>query len=36
MELKQWDKCSPATGERLVTTWVGGVLWMARGADPAM
>ena len=24
VELKQWEKCSPALGERLVTTWVGG------------
>jgi len=34
IELKQWDKCSPAVGERLVTTWVGGAQWMARGAAP--
>jgi len=34
IELKQWDKCSPAIGERLVTTWVGGAQWMARGAAP--
>ena len=24
IELKQWDTCSPAVGERLVTTRVGG------------
>jgi uncharacterized protein len=24
VELKQWDKCAPAFGENLVTTWVGG------------
>ena len=24
VEPEQWEKCSPALGERLVTTWVGG------------